>query len=235
MKKSLLVALILLGVASLIWVNCATGVPTLEVSDIPWPNTEETTYILEDQQGNTLGSIVLTIEKEDNTYLFTQSLVISPVTDDLAIRVNAQNLKPISETRIIDSPQGRVEITTSYSDSKLTIEVVTAEGPQSAEIDIPDDAYDNDEVLFLFRALPFKVGYSATYTNVVAANATKPKVTISVTAQEVVDVPVGSFDCYKLELSVAGATQYLWYGVEEPHYLVKYDNGTTIFLLTQHP
>ena len=98
---------------------------------------------------------------------------------------------------------------------------------------IPDDAYDNDEVLFLLRAIPFEVGYSATYTNVVPAAGLTPKATITVVGEEEVEAPFGSFNCYKLEISVLGTTQYLWYGVDSSHYLVKAEVEGIVMLLTE--
>ncbi len=216
---------------------CTPQALPLTVSAIPWPDSEQTTYTIEDQQGNTVGSCQMIVEKEDDTYLLTQNYDLWEwhMTDEINMRVNADTLKPISESRIMDTAQGRIEVTTSYSDNKLTINAITPDGEQSAEMDVPADAYDNDEVLFLYRALPFEIGYTASYTNIVAASALKPRVTISVTGQEMVETPAGSFDAYKLELEAAGATQYMWYAVETPHYLIKYDNGVTIFLLTEHP
>jgi len=46
-------------------------------------------------------------------------------------------------------------------------------------------------------------------------------------------VPAGSFETWKVEASVAGAKQYFWYVITNPNLLVKYDNGSTIFLLEE--
>jgi hypothetical protein len=60
-----------------------------------------------------------------------------------------------------------------------------------------------------------------------------PKCTISVIGKESIETPAGTFEAWKLELSVAGGKQYFWYAVEKPNYLVKYDNGYTICLLQE--
>ncbi|HEY3315295.1 MAG TPA: hypothetical protein VGL40_08500 [Bacillota bacterium] len=46
-----------------------------------------------------------------------------------------------------------------------------------------------------------------------------------VAAVEDVSVPAGTFRCYKFEMPIGPAKQYVWYGVDGPHPLVKYDNG----------
>ena len=136
-------------------------------------------------------------------------------------------------TTIVIPQQGEIELNTTYVGNKLKVEVQTAEGHSEGELDVPADAYDNDEIIFLLRALPFEEGYQATYTNIVAATAQMPKVTVNITGKEQVQVPVGLFDCWKLELGAAGQQQYAWYSVDSPHYLVKYDDRQSIVILQE--
>lgn len=205
----------------------------IAISTIPWSDEEETSYIIQDQEANTIGGGNLTIAKEGESYILGEYWEVGEVTQTISIKVASDDLKPISEQLTILSSQGEMKINTTYTDNKLKIEAETPEGNQTAEIDVPDDAYDNDEVLFLFRALPFEEGYQATYTNVVAAAAQKPEVTITISGKEQVSAPAGVYDCWKLEFEVAGQKQYMWYGVDSPHYLVKYDNGQSIILLQE--
>lgn len=212
-----------------------TTTPTGMVSGTPWTDGEQTSYRIEDQKGNLVGSGKLTAKRDSDAWILKQNYTLGSANDDIAIRVRIDNLKPISEKRTISTPQGKTVITTLYGDSELAITAKTPQGDEkSATIDVPQDAYDNDEALFLWRTLPFAVGYSTSYINIVAANALKPTITLTVTGKEEIEVPAGNFNCYKLELSAAGSKQYLWYGVDPPHYLIKYDNGVTIFLLTEH-
>ena len=213
-------------------VSCASGDDTV-ISTIPWPDEEETRYTIQNRTGDTIGNGTLTIVKEGKTYILGQYWEIGEVKQTISLKVASDNLKPISEQQTILSPQGEIKIDTTYAGNKLNIEAETPQGAQTAEIDVPADAYDNDEVLFLYRALPFKEGYQATYTNVVASTAQKPKVTITITGKEQVEVPAGTFDCWKLEFQVARQKQYMWYGVDGPYYLVKYDNGQNIILLQE--
>jgi Protein of unknown function (DUF3108). len=213
-------------------VGCAPGKP-LTISAIPWSDEEETSYIIQDQTGNTTGSGNLTITKEGESYILGQYWAIDEVKQTLSIKVASDSLKPICENQTIVTPEGEFKINTTYTDNKLKIEAETPQGPQSAEIDVPDDAYDNDEILFLFRAIPFEEGYQSTYTNIVASTAQKPKVTITIIGKEQVEAPAGLFDCWKLEFKVSRQKQHFWYSVDSPHYFVKYDNGQDIILLQE--
>jgi len=230
--KKLLMPLAVIVILCIVLVGCAPK-EGIAISTIPWSDEEETSYIIQDQEANTIGGGNLTIAKEGESYILEEYWEVGEVTQTISIKVASDDLKPISEQLTILSSQGEMKINTTYTDNKLKIEAETPEGNQTAEIDVPDDAYDNDEVLFLFRALPFEEGYQATYTNVVAAAAQKPEVTITISGKEQVSAPAGVYDCWKLEFEVAGQKQYMWYGIDAPHYLVKYDNGQSIILLQE--
>jgi len=236
MKKSLLI-LPLLTIVCLALAGCCPVVTTLTISQIPWPDEEVTTYIIADQDGNTIGSVELSVEKANNTYLLIQhfELTTPELVQHITVNVSAADLKPISGNQTIQTPDGVLDIITSYSGGQVSVTATLDGDEQSGVFDIPDDAYDNDEVLFLLRTIPFEVGYTTSYTNVVPAYALTPKATVTVVGEEVVTTPAGSFNCYKLEFSAAGVLQHIWYGVDEPHYFIKYDNGVNLFLLTEQP
>ncbi len=220
-------------VAGILAVACSQAQPSakLEVK-VPWPDRELTQYVITDGKGAEVGAGELEVSKEDDRYLLRHNYRLGAVVDAIAMRVRADDLKPLSEQRLITTDQGVTEIRTSYEGAKLSIYAKTPDGKeQSATIDVPEDAYDNSEALFLWRALPFQQGYKVSYTNIVAANALKPRVTITVVGQEKISVPAGEFEAWHLELEAAGQKQQLWYAVAAPHYLLKYDNGSTVFLL----
>jgi len=227
-----MMSLAVIVILCIVLVGCAPK-KSIVISAIPWSDEEETSYIIQDQEGNTIGSGNLTIAKEGESYILGEYWEVGEVKQIISIKVASDDLKPISEQLTILSAQGEMKINTTYTDNKLKIEAETPQGPQMVDIGVPDDAYDNDEVLFLFRALPFEEGYQATYTNVVAAAAQKPEVTITTSGKEQVSAPAGVYDCWKLEFEVAGQKQYMWYGIDAPHYLVKYDNGQSIILLQE--
>ena len=217
--------------------SCGGTPPTLSIAGIPWPDDEITVYTLEDTEGNTMGSANLTVHKENNTYVLSQHYVVGDqqVVQDISVTVSADDLKPVSGTQSVKTADTTVDITTIYADSRLSITATVDGKQQSAQLDVPNDTYDNDEALFLFRTIPFEIGYTASYTNAVPSAGLLPKATISILAREEVETPAGTFDSYKLKLSAQGATIFLWYSAEAPHYLLKYDNSATIIRLTEHP
>jgi len=226
-------------------VACGPTVPVITVAQIPWADGETTSYAVQDSQGTELGTLNMTIQREGEHYLMPSFTMMGNTTDDITIAMNADDLKPISETRTINVPlggalpQGLYEVRATYEDSnKVTIDADLPgdhhEGPYV--FNIPADSYSNDQVWYLFRTLPFEEGYAGRYTNIIIwTNYQTPAATITVVGNETLETPAGIFDCHKLELSVLSLTIYFWYGVEAPHYLVKYQKGDTILLLTEHP
>ena len=244
MKKSLL-ALPLLVIVCLALFGCGPTTPTITVHQIPWPDDETISYAVQDSQGTELGTLNMTIRREGDIYLMTSCMVMGNSTDEITIAMNADDLKPISETRTINVPpggalpQGLYEVRATYEDSnKVTIEADLPDnqhqGPYA--FDIPADSYANDQVWYLFRTLPFAEGYAGRYTNIIVwTNYQTPAATITIVGNETVETPVGSFNCHKLELSVLNITIHFWCSVDPPHYLVKYQKADNILLLTEHP
>lgn len=222
--------------------GCAPEGEELEVSQIPWPGSEAINYVIQTHDGIGLGTANISVSHNTDTYTLTCHQIVGQTTDDIVMAVDAHSLKPVSETRTLSIPpggqipEGIWEITANYSAGKLVVEANTPQGHQGpAEANLPQDAYANDEVLFLlFRALPFAEGYIAHFSNVVIwPNVQIPQCTISVIGKESVETLAGTFEAWKLELNVAGGKQYFWYAVEKPNYLVKYDNGYSICLLQE--
>ena len=225
-------------------VACGPTVPIITVAQIPWADVETTSYAILDSQGTELGTLNMTIRREGDLYLMTSFTMMGNTTDDITIAMNADDLKPTSETRTIHMesggpvPGGTYDIIADFSDNQVIIEADLPgdhhQGPY--EFNIPADSYANDQVWYLFRTLPFEEGYAGRYTNIVLwTQYQMPAVTVTVVGNETLETPAGIFDCHKLELSVLSITIYFWYGVEAPHYLVKYQKGDTILLLTKHP
>ena len=101
---------------------------------------------------------------------------------------------------------------------------------EAREIDLNGVVYDNEEVLQLIRRLPLAPDYKTTLRiftglgggNIIALQATVAK-------EEKVEVPAGTFDCFKVELSVV--RQAFWYSTDAHHYLVKFEGGGVIGVL----
>ena len=140
--------------------------------EVPWTDGETTKYQVQDSQGNNLGEATFTIYKEGNAWVFRYdySLIVDqkPFTQQITVKVRGQDLKPISGS-ITGSAQN-LELYSAYNENELAITIKSPQGEeQTRTFDIGSfqDAYDNDEAMFLVRSLPLQQGYGFSYTSLV--------------------------------------------------------------------
>jgi hypothetical protein len=95
--------------------------------------------------------------------------------------------------------------------------------------------YDNEEAIQLLRRLPLATGYKTTlrFLSSLSAGSIVP-VQVTVSGPEKINVSAGSFDCYKVALSIR---QTFWYSTDAHRYLVKFEAGGAVGELTEvaHP
>jgi hypothetical protein len=201
----------------------------------PWTGADHAEYnILKDADNSLLGTSVIDIQPGGEATTVEHHLQISGVTQHFGVKVDPQTLKPLVTTEEVTGSPDDFSLTGTYANDKLAITAKTSQGDKSTTIDVPADAYDNDSLLPILRGLPFSAGYAASFTNIIPANAAQVKVTLTVPGQETVTVPAGTFDTYKVVMEFNGGhPQTAWYEVASPHRLIKYDNGTTQFVLTK--
>ena len=243
--KKINIVIALITVVGLILAGCAgepEPAPEPEpvngiVSGIPWSDRELASYVIQDYEGSTIGAAGLSLARDmEGTYILKQFYGFKQQVAALLTmaKVRADNLKPISGVVTLANISPAPVVEYSFDDGILSIRVLNTEGDISRDtIDIPEDAYDDNELLFLLRAIPFKVGYTASFTNMIAAAAQKHVVIITVVDEEELQVPAGSFDAYKIELTMAGEKKYLWYGKDKPHYFLKLDDGSSVIVLEE--
>jgi hypothetical protein len=145
------------------------------------------------------------------------------------VEVEADSFKPIHCHWKID-PIGEVDVT--YLPGHAKLKMVGQD--EVKKIDLNGVVYDNEEVIQLMRRLPLASDYKTTvhtFTGLGGGNIVP--VQTEVAGQEQVEVPAGTFDCYKVELSLAKQMkQTFWYSTDAHHYLVKFEGGGVIAVLT---
>ena len=224
----------LLAIAGIMLAACskpATGL-TLKA---PWGNDpEHNEYVItRAADGKEVGNATIDIRRDGGAYVLDQRFTLGIVDDKITMRLRVDNLRPISGTREIIGTANDFSLASTYDNGKLTINAKTKDGDKAATINVPVEAIDNDSALMIFRGIPWAEGWEATFTNVVAANATQTKIGLKVVGKETVELPKGSVETWHLLMTVGQTTQDFWYGVESPHYLIKYNNGATVFTRVQ--
>jgi len=142
------------------------------------------------------------------------------------VEVEADSFKPI-HCRWRINVIGVADVT--YAGSIASLKTMGKD--EVKEIDLNGVAYDNEEVIQLMRRLPLADGYKTplrVFTGLGGGNVIS--VQAEVTGEEKVEVPAGTFDCWKVELGKINQT--FWYSTDAHHYLVKFEGGGVIGVLT---
>jgi hypothetical protein len=144
------------------------------------------------------------------------------------VEVEAGSFKPI-HCRWKISTIGEVDVTYLPGHAELR----TIGQDEVKKIDLSGVVYDNEEVAQLIRRLPLAAGYKTivhNFTGLGGGNIIP--VEVAVTGSEKLEVPAGTFDCYKVELRLTGQSQTFWYSTDEHHYLVQFKGGGVVAVLT---
>jgi hypothetical protein len=119
---------------------------------------------------------------------------------------------------------------TDYSNRQARLQI---EGEPTKTIELQGPVFAYEELPFLFRRLPLAPGYKTTLPVMTKANI-PTRFDLTVVGIEEVEVPAGTFRCYKLQLQfqLNAARQFYWIETDQRRLFVKSDtNGFTTELV----
>jgi hypothetical protein len=192
------------------------------VSTIPWAGDESHTYTVKNN-GEVVGRSVLTVDVQGATTVLSQSFR-GETTDESAVTVDSQTLKPQSARREVIARDDDVVVETTYTADGAVIK----QGERQSGLSVPEHAYDNDTSLFLWRALPYEVGWQGSYITIITNRRSRQKVNLFVVRRETVQLATGEYSAWRLEIKTSNATQTAWYADTPRRELLRYDNDRGI-------
>lgn len=205
----------------------------LGLGSTPWQDGRTVRYQWLDESDSEIGTSVISYTREGDVWVIAQSDQISGLDQTFEMRVAADTLAPVSEQKHVQTADTEFDLTTRYEGGKLEIKAVVNGEDRTASVDVPASALDNDQLLVSLEALPFAEGYNGEFVVVVAQNALKVPMEVTVQGQEQIEVPAGTFQAWRVEFKASQSTQTAWYKVDAPHTLVLYDNGATRMALVE--
>ncbi|HEY3864177.1 MAG TPA: tetratricopeptide repeat protein [Verrucomicrobiae bacterium] len=93
------------------------------------------------------------------------------------------------------------------------------------KLDCQGSVIDNEETVEWMRCLPLADGFSTSAQLMASLGSHIIPVKFTVSGPEQVQVPAGSFDCYKIDLSIH---QTFWVSADPKHYAVKFEAGGAV-------
>lgn len=218
------------------------------VTDIPWTAPESYEYVLLDDQGQEQGSGTLSVVEDGDRIAIIQDFGDEEGNADRSVLlVDAQTLEPVVSSReIVDAEDDRrVLLDTEYgalNDGSYGVRIrernfdPTSDTEPDSErcnpLKLPENAYDNDSSLFLWRTIDFTENNDVIYTASIPNRRLRRNVTVSVIRQERVETPAGTFDAWYVAILAEGQAHEAWFATTDDHKLLKYDNDNVTFFYT---
>ncbi len=242
--------------ASVALAGCAGAAPSVKTSDVfaaaPWRAGERLEYRLRNDQGDALGTGVLTLKQDGDRLVLAQAYLEdpgrtpaggTPVRDEVSVTVDAKSLKPVQGSRasVARDAGGKTQQTRSSwsyraeGDRLRLATKVERDGakPEEGEVLLRPHAYDNESSLWLWRGIAFAEGYDQAYVSANAFDRTQQTVSLKVPQRETIEVPAGKFETWRILLRNGRAVRTAWISIAAPHHVVRWDNGEVIFELVK--
>lgn len=108
---------------------------------------------------------------------------------------------------------------------------------EQKKIKVSGEFFDSNTIFQFLAGYPFKTSKKIAFDLVIDGKGGSPLGSFKMSVQEIgreeVQTEAGVFDCYKLEMGVAGLAtvfaskykSYFWYSVDIPHFLVRYEDS----------
>lgn len=206
----------------------------LKLQPVPWADGEALQYGMRLAAGLPLGTMIYTVQSDDldgrkiwrtrkiNAVVVNRQLGLSWVEADFGtfqpIR-SSFRLPALGDTLAVYHPH-EVAITTTRNGEKTT---------RTTAID--KVVYDNEQGVELFRRLPLEQVTQRSVPIFVPFGAGEIEIGLEVLGKETVEVPAGTFECLKVNLSPVNQT--FWFSTDEHRYVVKMDaNNVLVELAT---
>lgn len=203
--------------------------PTDPVAGIPWPDYELLRYDITDQREVKLGTVDMEVRRDGG--LFELRLVFllpdRQVRDEIFVTVDAETLEPLTYTRLAEDPDNRIEVTGTYRDGdegRVLDTTVDDNGDLEEKlVELDEFAFDTDSSAWLWRSIVFEQDREITYSSVNAVQQRTQLVRLQVVGQDKLQVPLGDFLAWQIEVRPGLDRQNVWYEVEAPHRLIRWD------------
>ncbi|MXY80018.1 MAG: DUF3108 domain-containing protein [Chloroflexi bacterium] len=223
---------------------CADGTgfpePSDPVGSTPWPDYELLRYDITDQTGARVGGVDFEVERRGDEYRL-RVLFLLPETateDETVVFVDAASLRPLRYERLATTPGERVEVRATYGvgvDGQRFVDSVVVDGAgdrREERLELEDFSFDTDSSAWLWRTLPFALDLELSYRNVNVFAQRTQLVGLRVRGQDEIHTPVGDFLAWQLEVRPGVERQTVWFAVDAPHILVRWDLEPRRYLLS---
>ena len=163
---------------------------------------------------------VAAIEKEGQPHWECQTWQTVEINGQLGksrVLIDKETFAPLNSTwkhTMLGQAKG------TYSKNQVVIQSSNQKDPTTLKF--TGRVFDNEQAAEMFRRLPLKEGFKTTVQIVSTLGTTLIPLEVNVSKLEKIDVPAGSFECFRLELSIG---QTFWISTDVHRYIVQFRGG----------
>jgi hypothetical protein len=204
----------------------------LQLGPVPWVDGETLQLKLRLVTGIDIGALVYTTQSAqlDGRKVWrvtSQTLVpLSNMRGSSRVDADWESFRPI-DSAFKNTLLGN--FAAKYSATQITAITEGATGKTTKKVDLTRVAYDNEQAVDVIRRLPL-AGLMSITLPIATIGGAKIDLPIEVQGKEMVQVPAGKFECFKLHLGLVDQT--FWYSADPHRYLVKFDANSVEAVLT---
>jgi len=141
-------------------------------------------------------------------------------SDSSTVVLRRDNLEPLRSYRDLETDLGSFELQAMYGPGRVSVTKQSIDGTQVQQLRLPPNAYDNEMVSFLLRALPLAPATRFSIVVVVPLDMRKVPVEVNVLGTKLIPTRLGDIMCRETQLTLQNRQERLWYELAEPHRLV---------------
>lgn len=175
-------------------------------------------------QGNVIGSQITNIARGDEGFVYTETTTTPQAQQTTEVRLSEDlAMRSVRKTGTAGGQQISVDVT--YADGRVrgTASIPSPQGVQENQIDaeVPERVIDDSVFMALLPTMPLTQGARFSLPVASAGAGRVLPITLTVTGEESLTVPAGTFGVYTLDMTGAAQAFELYVTKDTPHHLVK--------------
>lgn len=209
----------------------------LEIGPVPWESGEICYYNIKTATGMEIGKLISSVKEttENGKDLWRIDHYAAVPVENTRVFTRTDALKesfiPVSGIMRGSTAGMGINNKVIYEKDHVSLDIDFVNNKDKKEIPINNVVYDNDLIGHLIRMLPIKDNYSTSFSMLLPQSGTIVNVNLRIIGRETLTVPVGTFDCFCVELKLEfGTKQKFWYSADDKRYLVKMEAQTIMEL-----
>ena len=203
------------------------------------PLNEKIDYVISSFERETDGKGVFTIKKitqlDMDMFLIRYEGDEGERKENWEIKLLMEDLKPFSFELTVEEPETTQNFTGTVNGREIVVNVRATDQEPEEKLWTRDSKFYISMMLpYLLRNLDFVKDDYFTFNLLQVDTGRFTTPIIQVKDKEVVEVPAGLYECWKVSIKLGTEQHFAWYSIKDPHYLVKYKYPNKEFAMKRH-